>query len=52
MRGYYAWFEIMSVTNLARQGARDGKQSDNLRVIGKSKILNVTVETLGFLFLA
>ena len=36
------------MTNLARQGAREGKQSDNLKVIGKLKILNVTVETLVF----
>ena len=39
-----------SVTNLARQGARDSKQSDSLKVIEKSKILNATVETLAFLY--
>ena len=42
MQGHDAWVcDVISVVNMGRQGSRNGKQSDNLKVIGKSKILNV-----------
>lgn len=42
MQLHDAWVcDVISVVNMGRQGSRNGKQSDNLKVIGKSKILNV-----------